>query len=104
MLFNKIRPFHDPRAQLRSAHLNGRTYGYFFGAATSSPIRGTVELVHGFPDVSFLWRYQIPFLSDLGLNVIAIDCIEYGRTDTPVHTLIKYSFRRAADDIELLYR
>lgn len=104
MPINKIRPFHDPRVQLRSAHLNSRTYGYIFGAASSWPIRGTVVLVHGFPDMSFGWRYQIPFLNDLGLDVIAIDCMGYGRTDSPVNTLADYSFRRVADDIELLCR
>lgn len=29
------------------------------------------------------WRYQIPTLVDLGLRVIAPDCLGYGRTVRP---------------------
>jgi pimeloyl-ACP methyl ester carboxylesterase len=105
MPIDEIRPFNDPRVQLRSAHLNGRTYGYIFSpASTISSRRGTIVLVHGFPDISFGWRYQIPFLTGLGLDVIAIDCMGYGRTDAPANLLADYSFRRVADDIESLCR
>ncbi|KAH0827727.1 hypothetical protein AYO21_08898 [Fonsecaea monophora] len=103
MSLSKIRPFYDPRVQLRSAHLNGRTYGYIFCPASVQPAKwGTIVLVHGFPDLAFGWRYQIPFLTNLGLDVIAIDCMGYGRTDAPESLLADYSFRRVANDIELL--
>lgn len=36
--------------------------------------------LHGFPDLSMGWRYQIPMLADMGLRVIAPDCLGYGRT------------------------
>jgi len=105
MPVDKIRPFHDPRVQYRSAHLNGHTYGYLYSpAATSTPHRGTIVLVHGFPDLSFGWRYQIPFLTSIGLDVVAIDSMGYGRTDSPRYTLADYSFKRAADDIAELCR
>lgn len=42
--------------------------------------RGTVVLIHGYPDVSLAWRYQIPMLQDLGMRCIAIDCMGYGGT------------------------
>ncbi|KAL9111279.1 MAG: hypothetical protein Q9227_004358 [Pyrenula ochraceoflavens] len=37
-------------------------------------------MVHGFPDLSAAWRYQIPMLLELGLRVVAPDCMGYGRT------------------------
>lgn len=36
--------------------------------------------IHGFPDLSMGWRYQIPHLLKLGFRVIAPDCIGYGRS------------------------
>jgi len=47
--------------------------------------KGTVVLVHGFPDTSLAWRYQIPMLLDLGMRCIAIDCMGYGENvnETP---------------------
>lgn len=101
---DKISPS-DPRVQFRSAHLNGRTYGYLFcEPLPSTPHRGYVFLIHGFPDLSFGWRYQIPLLTSLGLTCIAPDCMGYGRTDAPLHTLRDYTYKRAADDLATLAR
>jgi pimeloyl-ACP methyl ester carboxylesterase len=97
---DKIKPFHDPRVQFRSAHLNGKTYGYLYSPRSPTATnRGTIILVHGFPDLSFGWRYQIPFLTSLGLDVIAPDCMGYGRTDAPPYTLADYTYKRIAADI-----
>ncbi|RMD40710.1 hypothetical protein DV735_g4409, partial [Chaetothyriales sp. CBS 134920] len=99
----KLRPYNDPRVSLRSIYLNGRTYGYIYHPRhPNTPNRGTIVLIHGFPDLSFGWRYQIPFLASLGLDVIAPDCIGYGRTDSPEHGLGDYTFKRIADDVAAL--
>jgi pimeloyl-ACP methyl ester carboxylesterase len=64
-----------------------------------------VILVHGFPDLSFGWRYQIPHFTSLGLTCIAIDCLGYGRSDPPpTSSLNKYGFKGCADDIAELCR
>ncbi|KIV80109.1 hypothetical protein PV11_07631 [Exophiala sideris] len=103
MPVDKIRPHNDPRISYRSAHLNGHTYGYIFSPASpSTPKRGTIFLIHGFPDISMGWRYQIPFLTSLGLDVVALDCMGYGRTDSPLHTLQAYTYKRISDDIATL--
>ena len=102
---DKIQPFDDPRVSYRSAHLNGLTYGYLYSAPPpSTPARGTILLIHGFPDLSFGWRYQIPYLNSLGLTCIAPDCVGYGRTDAPPYSLRDYTFRRLADDMAELCR
>lgn len=62
-------------------------------------------LVHGFPDIWLAWRYQIPILLELGLRVVAIDCMGYGETDAPQvppEEIELYTFKRAADDIAAL--
>ncbi|ETN39129.1 uncharacterized protein HMPREF1541_05352 [Cyphellophora europaea CBS 101466] len=103
MSVNRLKPFHDPRVSLRSAHLNGRTYGYIYGPrAANTPNRGTILLIHGFPDMAFGWRNQIPYLQSLGLDVIAPDCMGYGRTDSPEYTLRDYTYKRIADDMASL--
>lgn len=36
--------------------------------------------IHGWPDLSLGWRYQIPLLLSLGLRVVAPDMMGYGGT------------------------
>ena len=104
MTADKIKPFHDSRVTSKSAILNGYTYGYLH-SLPSGQKRDTIVLIHGFPDISFGWRYQIPFLTSLGLEVIAPDCLGYGRSDSPpTSTISAYTHRRIADDIEELCR
>jgi len=104
MSIDKLKPFHDPRISLKSAILNGYTYGYLHALPSSgAPPRATVVLIHGFPDISFGWRYQIPFLAGLGLEVIAPDCLGYGRSDSPPTCSIKdYTYKHIATDIAAL--
>jgi len=42
-----------------------------------------VLLCHGFPELSYSWRHQIPVLADAGYHVIAPDQRGYGRSSRP---------------------
>src|SRR5262249_59321112 len=42
-----------------------------------------VVLCHGFPELAYSWRYQIPVLAAAGLRVIAPDQRGYGESDAP---------------------
>lgn len=42
-----------------------------------------VVLLHGFPELAFSWRHQIPALAGAGFHAIAPDQRGYGRTDAP---------------------
>ncbi len=42
-----------------------------------------VLLIHGFPDTSQVWRYQIPALVKAGFRVIAPDVRGFGNSDKP---------------------
>jgi len=64
----------------------------------TSPPKATVILIHGFPDLSLAWRYQIPMLLSLGLRVVALDCMGYGLTGSSPN-LKDYTFRTHADAI-----
>jgi pimeloyl-ACP methyl ester carboxylesterase len=98
-MVDKISP-HDPRVQYKTADLNGINYSYILAEPSGKPIN-TIFLIHGWPDLSLGWRYQIPFLTSLGLRVIAPDMMGYGGTDAP-SSLSFYTFKRAADDMAAL--
>ena len=40
-------------------------------------------LLHGFPETSFSWRYQMPLLADMGYRVWAPNLRGYGRSSKP---------------------
>ena len=42
-----------------------------------------VVLLHGFPEIAYSWRHQIPVLADAGYQVIAPDQRGYGWSDQP---------------------
>lgn len=42
-----------------------------------------VVLLHGFPELAFSWRQQLPALADAGFRAIAPDQRGYGRSDVP---------------------
>ncbi len=42
-----------------------------------------VVLVHGFPEIAYSWRYQIPALAEAGYRVIAPNQRGYGASDKP---------------------
>ncbi|KAL3419153.1 hypothetical protein PVAG01_09375 [Phlyctema vagabunda] len=100
-MVDKIAP-QDPRVQYKTANLNGITYGYML-AEPSVAQTGTIFLIHGFPDLSFGWRYQIPQLLGLGLRVVVPDMMGYGNTDAPEEAKY-YTYKRAADDLAELAR
>lgn len=59
---------------------------------------GTVLLIHGWPDLSYGWRYQIPYLLSLNLRVVVPDMTGYGRTSAP-ESLELYSMKHISDDM-----
>lgn len=42
-----------------------------------------VVLLHGFPELAFSWRFQLPALADAGYRAIAVDQRGYGRSSVP---------------------
>ncbi|KAF7622913.1 hypothetical protein AFLA_010231 [Aspergillus flavus NRRL3357] len=95
---DKINVVNDPRIRRCSATINGKTYGYLLAEPEGGFTR-TVFLIHGFPDLSMGWRYQIPLFLKLGFRVVAVDCIGYGRSDAPTGSLDAYSYKSHADDL-----
>jgi soluble epoxide hydrolase / lipid-phosphate phosphatase len=70
----------------------------YLDVAASTTERGLAVLVHGWPDISFAWRYQIPLLASLGFRCIALDCMGYGETGTSTR-IEDFTFKAHADAI-----
>ncbi len=45
-----------------------------------------VLFIHGFPDTSAVWRYQIPAMVKAGYRVVAPDVRGFGKSDKPAQT------------------
>ncbi|NVN89388.1 MAG: alpha/beta hydrolase [Desulfuromonadales bacterium] len=57
-----------------------------------------VVLCHGFPELAFSWRHQLPALASAGFRAIAPDQRGYGSTDKPT-AVNRYDIRHLTDDL-----
>ncbi|ORY15149.1 Alpha/Beta hydrolase protein [Clohesyomyces aquaticus] len=102
MPLQPIEPGPDPRIQHETTVLNSFTYHYLLGVPPGGNFKATIFLIHGWPDLSLGWRYQIPLLLDMGFRVVAPDMMGYGGTDAPKvppNPINLYGIKRASDDI-----
>jgi pimeloyl-ACP methyl ester carboxylesterase len=60
-----------------------------------------VLLLHGFPDSSHVWRYQVPALAGAGLRVLAPDLRGFGESDRP-ERVDDYRMRHLVADVVAL--
>jgi len=56
-----------------------------------------VLLLHGFPELWYSWRHQLPALAAAGFHAVAPDLRGYGRTDAP-QAVESYSMRNMTAD------
>lgn len=57
--------------------------------------------LHGFPELGYSWRHQLPALADLGYRVWAPDLRGYGKTDRPPH-MQDYAIETLMEDVAQL--
>ena len=57
-----------------------------------------VVLCHGFPEIAYSWRHQLPALARAGFRAIAPDQRGYGRTDRP-ESVEAYNIRELTADL-----
>src|SRR5215469_7060888 len=61
-----------------------------------------VLLCHGFPELWYSWRHQLPALAEAGFRVVAPDMRGYGQTDRPA-AIDRYTlFHMVGDMVGLL--
>ena len=59
--------------------------------------RGLALFLHGFPELAFSWRYQIPALAAAGYEVWAPNLRGYGESTKP-HDVSAYSIDKLLQD------
>jgi len=57
-----------------------------------------VVLAHGFPELAYSWRHQIPALAEAGYHAIVPDQRGYGRSDRP-DAIEDYDIHHLTDDL-----
>jgi epoxide hydrolase A/B len=57
-----------------------------------------VVMCHGFPELAYSWRYQLPALAQAGFRAIAPDQRGYGRTSRP-EKVEDYDMQHLTDDL-----
>ncbi|KHN99461.1 epoxide hydrolase [Metarhizium album ARSEF 1941] len=90
----------DPRVREETVSVRGKRYNYILGEPDSPPVE-TVFLIHGFPDMNFGWRCQIPYLVSLGLRVVAPNMLGYAGTSRP-DDLAQFSHKSISADLKEL--
>jgi pimeloyl-ACP methyl ester carboxylesterase len=67
-------------------------------AGQPDPDKTPVILCHGFPELWYSWRHQLPFLADAGHHVVAPDQRGYGHTTRP-EAIDDYDIVHLTDDL-----
>ncbi len=62
-----------------------------------------VILCHGFPELSYSWRHQLPALAAAGFHVVAPDQRGYGQTDRPEPIAAYDIFQLTGDIVGLVH-
>jgi len=57
-----------------------------------------VVLIHGFPELWYSWRHQLPALAEAGYHAVAPDVRGYGRSDAP-QPIEGYNMRNMTADV-----
>jgi pimeloyl-ACP methyl ester carboxylesterase len=83
----------DGKIEHRFAEVNGIRMHY--AEAGSGPL---VLLLHGFPELWYSWRHQLPALAAEGYRAVAPDLRGYGQTDRP-EAVEEYDIFRLVGDI-----
>ncbi|MGH2685977.1 MAG: alpha/beta fold hydrolase [Actinomycetota bacterium] len=81
------------------AHRTVQTNGISMHVASAGDERGRpVVLCHGFPELWYSWRHQLPALADAGYRAVAPDQRGFGGTDRP-EAVEAYDIFHLADDL-----
>lgn len=94
-LARDVRPHGAPPAEI--THRSIRTNGISMHIAEAG--RGfPVVMLHGFPELWYSWRHQLPALAAAGFHAVAPDLRGYGDTDVPAD-VARYSMKELTADV-----
>lgn len=80
------RPFSwqpDPNSGIRQRFVRANGLDFELAETGDPRARRLALCLHGFPELNYSWRYQMPLLADLGWRVWAPNSRGYGASDRP---------------------
>ncbi len=80
---------------------NGVNLAIYEADGDAARARPPVILVHGWPEIAYSWKNQLPALARAGFRAIAVDLKGFGRSDAPADTSL-YDIRHMTDDLAAL--
>ncbi|KAF7863844.1 hypothetical protein EAF04_006809 [Stromatinia cepivora] len=93
----------DPRVEHKYSTIeDGIKYHYMLAKPEGRTI-ATVVLLHGWPDLGMGWRFQVPHLLSLNIQVIIPDMLGYGQTSSPMSPQ-EYSMKKTSSHIAHIIR
>ncbi|KAI1801121.1 alpha/beta-hydrolase [Daldinia bambusicola] len=96
----QVPPAQAPFNSSHSVIVGDNTYHYLRALPSGEP-KGNVLLLHGFPDLPYGWKYQVPLFTSLGYQVIVPEMLGYGYTSSPSE-LDAFSFKNMSSDLAAL--
>ena len=87
----------DPTIREERVRANGLCF-HVLAAGTGDRL---ALCLHGFPELGFSWRHQLPVLAELGFRAWAPDLRGYGGTDRP-QGVREYAIEKLMDDVAAL--
>ncbi|TVY25498.1 Bifunctional epoxide hydrolase [Lachnellula hyalina] len=102
MAMNPLVP-NDPRVEHKYTTIEDDITYHYMLAKPEGKAAATVILLHGWPDLGLGWRFQVPKLLSLGLQVAIPDMLGYGRTSSPSSPL-EYSMKKTSAHIAHIIR
>lgn len=73
----------------------------YLRARPSGKVKGTVLLLHGFPDLPYGWRNQVPLFISLGYQVIVPYMLGYSETSSPSE-IAEWAYKKQAAGLAAL--
>jgi soluble epoxide hydrolase/lipid-phosphate phosphatase len=90
----------DPASYKKTTTSRSYTYSYYVSPTKGE--KGTVILLHGFPEYADMWSEQITVLEGLGYTCIAPDLLGYGGTSKPTDTEAYNSEGQSQDILDIM--
>lgn len=91
-----------PSLYHRQAWLDDNLRIYYQEAYPSQPLKGTILLIHGFPQTSYQFRHVIKPLACAGYHIVAPDYRGHGFSSKPLLGVTSFTKRELANDLQIL--
>ena len=73
----------DPASGIRQRFVSANGLRFELAEAGNASSRRLALCLHGFPELNYSWRFQMPLLAERGWRVWAANSRGYGASDTP---------------------